>query len=214
MAVLPEAAASDGDRWLLKLHGSVTDPRSIVLTRDDYLGYNANRAALSAVVKALLITHHLLFVGFGLADDHFHAIVHDVRRALPDRDSEHPPFGTALLLKSDDLQERVWRGKLDLLAVIDPADTTMGEPPSGTPSLGDRARLLEIFLDCLLAYAIDSQTYLLAKEYDAELSADERSLRGKLLALADAVDPAERATSAWTVMADTLVSLGWQDPLP
>jgi hypothetical protein len=65
------------------LHGSVTKPETIVLTRDDYLGYSASREALSAVVKATLITHHLLFVGFGLKDDHFHEIIHDVRRAFP-----------------------------------------------------------------------------------------------------------------------------------
>ncbi|MFW0772756.1 SIR2 family NAD-dependent protein deacylase [Paenarthrobacter nitroguajacolicus] len=64
---------SVGGEWLLKLHGSVSKPDTIVLTRDDYLGFNSSRAALSALVKAHLLTHHLLFVGFGVADDHFRA---------------------------------------------------------------------------------------------------------------------------------------------
>jgi hypothetical protein len=62
--VIPDdGSISTSDKWLLKLHGSVRRPESIVLTRDDYLGYSANQEALSAIVKANLITHHLLFVG-------------------------------------------------------------------------------------------------------------------------------------------------------
>ncbi|WCI09657.1 SIR2 family protein [Arthrobacter sp. OVS8] len=86
----PDNQTAASQKWLLKLHGSVDKPESIVLTRDDYLGYSATREALSALVKAHLITHHLLFVGFGLADDHFHEILHDVRRALPTKEEgEH-----------------------------------------------------------------------------------------------------------------------------
>lgn len=96
--VVPENIPAVGNDWLLKLHGSVSQPESIVLTRADYLGYNSNRDALSALVKAHLLTHHLLFVGFGLTDDHFHEIVHDVRRALPNNASNNHQMGTVLSL--------------------------------------------------------------------------------------------------------------------
>jgi hypothetical protein len=96
--VIPDSRVA-GKHWLLKLHGSVQDPSTIVLTRDDHLGYNASRDALSAVVRATLITHHLLFVGFGLRDDHFHGIIHDVRRAVPVVSGEAKPLATALTLR-------------------------------------------------------------------------------------------------------------------
>jgi hypothetical protein len=112
--VMPENIPAVGTDWLLKLHGSVTQPDSIVLTRDDYLGYNSNRDALSALVKAHLLTHHLLFVGFGLADDHFHEIVHDVRRALPNDASMDHKMGTVLSLFDEPLQTLVWTGKLEI----------------------------------------------------------------------------------------------------
>ncbi len=210
VAVLPEASAAAGDRWLLKLHGSVTDPSSIVLTRDDYLGYGANREALSAIVKALLITHHLLFVGFGLTDDHFHAIVHDVRRAMPDRRRTGASFGTALVLDSDDLQRRVWADSLDLLPMTD-SSAADADHDSAQEPMPEAARLLEIFLDCLLAHASDSQTYLLAPEYDGVLSGAERSLRSKLRDFAASCDAAERATPAWRVIANSLRQLGGPD---
>lgn len=210
LAVLPEASARDARRWLLKLHGTVTDSRSIVLTRDDYLGYSASREALSAIVKALLITHHLLFVGFGLTDDHFHAIVHDVRRALPADQMRDGAFGTALVLSSDDLQRRIWHGSVDLLP-MEAGHSLDGDQEPGKSSLEDRARTLEIFLDCLLAHASDSHSYLLADGYDAELSEGERSLRSKLIEFTRRATESERTTSAWQVVAQALRELGWPD---
>jgi hypothetical protein len=76
-AVLPYAPDRTRDRWVLKLHGTVEHPEEIVLTRDDYLAYGERRAAL---VQGLLITKHMLFLGFSLTDDNVHRIVHDVAR--------------------------------------------------------------------------------------------------------------------------------------
>jgi hypothetical protein len=74
VAVLPYDPAGGGRRWLLKLHGCVRRPKDIVLTREDYLRYDADRAPLAGLVQGLLITGHVLFVGFSLADDNFHRI--------------------------------------------------------------------------------------------------------------------------------------------
>ncbi len=73
---------------------------------------------LSALVKAHLLTHHLLFVGFGLADDHFHEIVHDVRRALPHDVSKNHQMGTVLSLFQEPLHNLVWEGRLDILSDV------------------------------------------------------------------------------------------------
>lgn len=155
LSVIPEKRAESGDRWLLKLHGTVKDPATIVLTKDDYLGYKTNRDALSALVKATLMTHHLLFVGFGLADDHFHEIVHDVRRALPLDSKNDSGLATALTLFRDELDERAWKDKLTLVPMSEDGK-----------DVGESARTLEIFLDMLLAYATDSHSYFLADELD------------------------------------------------
>ena len=80
-----EPVTSTRQRWLLKLHGTVGRPSDIVLTREDYLRYPDRRGALAALVQALLITRHMLFVGFSLGDDNFHRIVDDVRKALGER---------------------------------------------------------------------------------------------------------------------------------
>lgn len=206
--VLPENVPAVGNSWLLKLHGSVSQPGSIVLTRDDYLGYNSNRDALSALVKAHLLTHHLLFVGFGLADDHFHEIVHDVRRALPVEVSKKHQMGTVLSLFHEPLQKLVWKEKLEILPMA-------GNPPA--PGSGEEdtqaavaaaGRELEIFLDMMMAYATDSHSYLLAPAYTRGLSKEENQLRQQLLTLAKQ-SRAEATAEVWDVLHTALLTLGY-----
>jgi len=199
--VIPDSSVN-GEKWLLKLHGSVKNPETIVLTRDDYLGYNASRDALSAVVKATLITHHLLFVGFGLKDDHFHEIIHDVRRAMPQNAQGGDPLATALTLEDNPLHATLWDGKLKLVPMNKKSDG------GGIPA---SARTLEIFLDALLALSTDSHSYLLAKEYKHALSDAEKTLSEDLLNFNRVRTPAERETEPWKVIAQALQDLGLPD---
>ncbi|MCC7128564.1 MAG: SIR2 family protein [Microbacteriaceae bacterium] len=194
--VIPGDGSEDagGDAWLLKLHGSVRDPASIVLTRDDYLGYNTNREALSAIVKANLITRHLLFVGFGLTDDHFHQIVHDVRKAIPRAGGKK--FGTSLRLSFDPFDEALWADQLDLV--------TLG----AEDDLPGSARRLEIFLDALLAFATDSHSYLLDPAFESSLEPAERELRQKLLDFRDSLGDSYRDLSSWPVIDRMFEELG------
>jgi hypothetical protein len=56
VAVLPYHSTAEHKRWLLKMHGCVERPKDIVLTRSDYIRYDARRAALRGIVQAMLIT--------------------------------------------------------------------------------------------------------------------------------------------------------------
>ena len=205
--VLPENVPAVGNDWLLKLHGSVTQPDSIVLTRDDYLGYNSNRDALSALVKAHLLTHHLLFVGFGLADDHFHEIVHDVRRALPHEVSKNHQMGTVLSLFHEPLQNLVWEGRLDILPMSGSAPATESGQAAIQTAVATAGRELEIFLDMMAAYATDNHSYLLAPAYDRGLTRGEDDLRQQLLMLSRHERSADTA-EVWDVIDAALRKLG------
>eukprot|EP01126_Amoeba_proteus_P024205 TRINITY_DN2440_c0_g1_i14.p1 TRINITY_DN2440_c0_g1~~TRINITY_DN2440_c0_g1_i14.p1 ORF type:complete len:336 (+),score=59.02 TRINITY_DN2440_c0_g1_i14:971-1978(+) len=89
LSVLPYSPASNCDRWILKLHGCVSHPSDIVLTREHYIRYTLNRSALSGIVQSLLITKHMLFVGFSMKDDNFHRIIDEVRRAVRETEPLH-----------------------------------------------------------------------------------------------------------------------------
>lgn len=193
VAVIPGTRVADEQRWLLKMHGSVDRPQEIVLTREDYLRYGERRAALAAIVQALLITKHMLFVGFSLSDPNFHRIADDVRKVLH---SEGHPFGSVLLLLGDELRETLWRDDLSLISCA----------PAGG-DLAAAARLHDVFLDCLLFEASASAAYLLDESYAHALSETERELRDALRDL-KRFEPELGGTPTWDAVARLLRSLG------
>lgn len=162
-AVIPGAENPDASRWLLKMHGNVLDASTIVLTRSDYLGFDANRNVLAALVKASLVTKRLVFIGFGLGDDHFHQILHDVREVSPETISRR---AIALTLTDDSLEQKAWKDKITLQPMT-PHNTDV-------PGAG---RILEIFLDYLLMLSTDSREYLLDPAYETQLTEPERRLK-------------------------------------
>ena len=82
MAVLPTDVGRVTDRWCLKLHGTVSRPSSIVLTRADYASYSKEQAASQGVLQGLLLTQHVLFVGFSMRDENWCRIVETVRGSV------------------------------------------------------------------------------------------------------------------------------------
>jgi hypothetical protein len=206
LAVLPYEPTADSDRWLLKLHGCLGRPDDIVLTRADYLRYDERRAALRGIVQAMLITRHMLFVGFSLGDDNFLRIVEDVRKAVRGEGSAAAPttssvatFGTSLMLKRSPWFDELWQEDVEMVHFSD------GETGGFNP---EAARRLEVFLDYLGAHSIDSSEHLLAPTYDAILTDAERSLATKLKRLIQDLDSAEKSTMAWQNLAATLRQLG------
>ncbi len=171
-----------------------------MLTREDYLRYADRRAALSGIVQALLITRHMLFIGFSLTDDNFHRIVDDVRKAIRGTEGgpATTPLGTALLLRSDDLLAELWAGDLELVSMTD-ADT-------GTTA--EAVRALEIALDRLLASVTQGASPLLDPAYDGVLTDEEREVRRLLMTLTAFASDEAKASPAWRPIADLLVGLG------
>lgn len=192
VAVLPYEPARD--RWLLKLHGCIKPERrhDIVLTRNDYLSLGEHRATLTGLVQAMLVTRHMLFVGFGLGDDHLHAVVYDVRRALGQ--GRPGKLGTALVLDRDPLLEELWQD--DLFFV----------PMEG--AVPDAARRLELFLDHVLLLSTTSDQHLFDPAFAGLLTADEVRLRDLLQEAFDKQRPGEG--SSWVRVMHVLDELGWR----
>ena len=197
-AILPGESAEAGQRWLLKLHGTVRDPASIVLTRRDYLDFRSGRDALAALAKAVFLTRHLLFVGFGLTDDHFHEVVHDVR-AVRRSGGHGPKLGTALMLSTSDLQRRLWGADLDLVPLDGGGVHTRVE---------DRARRMEMFLDHLLAHSDTGLGHVLDPRFHAVLTPAEQRVASLLTELAGSFGPDEWSTPAGTAVGELLGRLG------
>ena len=189
-------------RWILKLHGCVDHPDDIVVTREDYMRYSEQRRALAGIVQSLLLTRHMLFIGFSLDDDNFHRIADDVRKVVVESvGNPGEPFGSSIVLHDRPFLKDLWRDEVDMVAV--------GED---SHSIAEAARRLEIFLDYLLAHTVDPR-YLLNERFSHILTEPERQLRDELLAMLRRVDGSVWRTPAWSKIAHALVELGWDGKL-
>lgn len=181
-------------RWLLKLHGDIESPDDIVLTRADYLRYGSDRSALAGIVQALLMTRHMLFVGFGLRDDNFHRVIDEVRRATA-RSEASGPFGTALLPHSSVLLDDLWSPEIQCLQIGRGHEVQEG------------IRLVEMFLDRLGALTATVSAHALQPDYEALLSDRDRVLAARLNDLWRDRQSFEGAV-AWSEVKELLRSMG------
>ncbi len=54
--------------YIIKMHGDIDNPDTIVLKEDDYLNYGQKHPFIETFIKSLLIDHTFLFVGYSLND--------------------------------------------------------------------------------------------------------------------------------------------------
>jgi hypothetical protein len=66
-------------RHLIKLHGSIDQPETIVLTRRDYAQSRNDRKEMFAHLRSELAESPFLFVGFSLSDPNFTMLYDDIR---------------------------------------------------------------------------------------------------------------------------------------
>ncbi|MGY2082238.1 SIR2 family protein [Blastococcus sp. SYSU DS0539] len=191
VTVLPYEEARPGAPWLLKLHGDAGHPESVVLTREEYLQFGAQGAALAGVLHSLLLTRHVLFVGTSMLDDDLIRIAHQVRTALQTQGSGTARrTGTVLALREDAARARLWEQDVETVA-MSPAD---GEP-------AEAARRLEVLLDLIGCVSTPPTGYLLDPAYRGLLNDEERALAGALRCVADALPEDASSTAALEVAA-------------
>lgn len=151
--ILPWEPPQLGRQWILKMHGDVGAPASIVLTRQQFVGYDQETRPAGALLQALLLTRHVLFVGASLNDDNVVRLAYEVNRFRTQYGLE-APVGTLLDVNDDTVRERLWQGQLDWVSV--PGSTTQ-----------DRTRMLEVFLDAVAAHAASDSSWLLDERFGA-----------------------------------------------
>jgi SIR2-like protein len=176
---LARQLAVGGNPWLLKLHGDIEAPDTIVLTTDQYARLETEHRALRGLVQSLMLTSHLLFVGFGFADSDFLKMSEAVAKVRELAVDEHQgaKVGTAI-----ELRESPGR-KHEQLAYhhLAPADSNVSAA----------ARLLEILLDRIAwrcQVSGDGRgAYLLDPDYAQDATEDDEAVRQALLQLQAAV---------------------------
>jgi hypothetical protein len=174
-AVLPFEPAQADRPYLLKLHGDLGRRRNVVLTRNQYLRFEGVSGALAGVVQGLLMTRHVLFAGFSLADENFLHLVDEVRRVRED----DRVLGTALALLDEPVRRRLWAGELHYHAF----EQRPSDPNRTEEVLANAARRMEIFLDLVAHEATDDASFLLDDRYAHLLNPAERAFSTAITAL-------------------------------
>ena len=82
-------AIEPGSRLVYKMHGSVTQTGSAVLTRDDYDRYPDQHPRFWHLLRAQVLTTSFLFLGFGFSDPNLELVFQLVRLRTADIKREH-----------------------------------------------------------------------------------------------------------------------------
>lgn len=195
LTVMPNTEG-DGRRWLLKLHGTVSEPEGMVFTRENYLDAGRSSRALLGLVQAMLFTRHMLFVGYGLADEDFHELVYEVRRAFGNKPTQEP-IGTVLLLTDERLKSEIW------------SDTLRVVPVGTSSSMAENARDLARLLDLVGMLSAEKHMFFLDRRYAHPSTQNEQDLDRALRDLPRLVT--DKTSPIWHEVESLLKRLGW-DP--
>ena len=208
--ILPSEIPPPDGRWLLKMHGDVKKPWSIVLTRSQFVGFTSASGPAGAVLQSLLLTKHLLVVGTSMKDDNLLRLIHEVaayRNRLNEPgpgESSDPPhvagsqFGTILSVDNDPARRELHKPYF------------AWEQLAGN-TLPIRARQLEIFLDAVAMFASGDHSWLLDRRF-AHLLTDQQGLAERVRALAAEIDGVAIDGSAWSALSAELRKFGAAPP--
>lgn len=161
-AILPWQAVDQHRPWLLKLHGDTAWSESIVLTRRDFVLFDAKSRPAGSLLQALLLTKHVLIVGASLADDNVIRLAMEVDEYLQ-QSEDRAEQGTFVDVSGVEARKHLWRGQFRWFVCE-------GWPES------HRVRRMEVFLDAVAAYAASDAPWLLDQRFDGLLPEWDRDV--------------------------------------
>jgi NAD-dependent SIR2 family protein deacetylase len=156
LTILPRGRKEGRPPWLLKLHGDLSEGR-LVMAVEEFENHSIDGSVLMAMLEALLVTRHLVFVGYSMQDADFVQSMAKVARLLHSQAAGPTEMGSVLSVEPVDEPEVDWEEDLRKIEV--------GDKEPGVSA--QDARALEIFLDRVAWRASrDESSWILDKRYE------------------------------------------------
>lgn len=201
--VLPWESVDDRGPWILKMHGDVEHPDTIILSRSDFIRYGSSHGPAGAVLQSLMLSRHLLVVGASLTDDNFLRLAYEVEEYVAKSAAEPRILGTVVTHQPEPARQRLFNG------IFDYVDASQGA------SANDSGRALSIFLDAVAMYATLDSPFLLDPAYRSLLDDRSQALAAELRRLQERVIAQGAETGgAWAALARSLSTYGAESPHP
>ncbi len=70
---------------IFKIHGSVDNPSSLIITAEDYAAFDAKSSYLAAKLTTIFVEYPIIFIGYSLSDPNIRKILSSIARGLTDK---------------------------------------------------------------------------------------------------------------------------------
>lgn len=77
-------SSSMGIGEIYKIHGCITDPNSLVLTKEDYEAFDSKNPYLAAKLLTIFMEHPIIFIGYSISDPNIQRILDSIVNCLDD----------------------------------------------------------------------------------------------------------------------------------
>ncbi|PRZ08603.1 SIR2-like protein [Isoptericola sp. CG 20/1183] len=216
--VLPWDRVTPGRPWLLKMHGDVDHPASIVLSRSSFVHYDSRWKPVGSLVQSLMMTKHLVVIGASMTDENLLRFAYEVAGLRASIESPGKPtsaIGTLVHLFDDAAFSKLWQGRFDVVVPsleggdaesaprTRPEDQELRQPDDNVQTRR-AARALTVFLDVMAMHAVEETPFLLDQRYVEERSDEATRL---VIDLNDAARRARELSAgddAWSGLATLL----------
>ncbi|TYQ09388.1 UNVERIFIED_ORG: SIR2-like protein [Gordonia westfalica J30] len=160
--ILPWEAVDAERPWLLKLHGDIDRSPSIVLTRRDFVLFDAKSRPAGSLLQALLLTKHVLIIGASLSDGNVIRLAMEVDEYLQ-KSKVKSIRGTFVDTSGVETRQHLWKDQFRWFVCE-------GKERE------DRVRRMEMFLDAVAAFAATDARWLLDERFDGLLDERDREV--------------------------------------
>lgn len=71
---------------ILKIHGCVSQPEEIIISKDDYEKFKDNRKYISAKLLTYFMEHPIIFIGYSISDENIQKLLSDISAIVSEND--------------------------------------------------------------------------------------------------------------------------------